>query len=167
MVPFDDGGQLDGILQGVRQIGEGRYFVPAFGDRDTRALDLTVRGGYTFTPNLSLQLYGQLFVARGRYAGMQLLRSRDELASFDAFPKRDEFAFSSLQSNTVLRWEYRPGSSLYVVWTHGRQSEDEQNPLAPWGPSPFDRSLGGQLGDTFDIIPQDVLLIKLSYAFLN
>jgi hypothetical protein len=41
------------------------------------------------------------------------------------------------------------------------------NPLAPWGPSPFDRSIGGQIGDTFDIFPRDVLLIKLNYTFLN
>jgi hypothetical protein len=167
LIPFDDGGALTGILSGVAPAGEGRYFVPVFGDRDTRSMDLTVRGGYTFTPELSLQLYGQLFVAGGRYQEMGILRTRDELVPFDAFPKRDEFSFSSLQSNAVLRWEYRPGSTLYLVWTHGRQSEHEQNPLAPWGPSPFERSLGGQIGDTFDIIPQDVLLFKLSYAFLN
>ena len=98
---------------------------------------------------------------------MGILRTRDELVAFSAFPKRDDFAFSSLQSNAVLRWEYRPGSVLYVVWTHGRQAEDALNPLAPWGPSPYERSLRTQIDDTFDIIPQDVLLLKLSYTFLN
>lgn len=166
-VEFDDEGQLAGILEGVEPVEVGRYFVPVFGHRDTRSLDLTLRGGYTFTPDLSFQLYSQLFLAGGRYQRMGILRTRDELAPFDAFPKRDDFAFSSLQSNAVLRWEYRPGSVLYVVWTHGRRLEDEMSPLAPWGPSPFERSIGGQIADTFDIIPQDVLLVKLSYTFLN
>lgn len=166
-VPFDDGGVLEGLLGGVRPIGTGRYLVPIFGSRDTQSLDATLRGTYTFSPDLSFQLYSQLFLAEGRYDQMQLLQNRDRLAAFDAFPKRDEFAFSSLQSNAVLRWEYRPGSTLYAVWTHGRRVEDELNPLAPWGPSPYERSLRGQIGDTFDVFPDNVFLIKLSYTFLN
>ena len=167
LTPFDDGGMLDAILDGVTPIGSGQYFVPVFGRRDTRALDLTLRGAYTFTPNLSFQLYSQLFVAGGRYGNMEILRDRDDLVAFDAFPKRDDFSFSSVLSNAVLRWEYRPGSALYLVWTHGRQVEDELNPLAPWGPSPYQRSIGGQIGDAFDIIPANVLMLKLSYTFLN
>lgn len=166
-VAFDDRGLLQPILQGMTPTGTGQYFVPVFGNRDTRAVDLTLRGGYTFTPDLSLQLYSQFFVAGGRYGEMGILRNRDEIAPFDAFPKRDDFAFSSLQSNAVLRWEYRPGSVLYLVWTHGRQVDDELNPLAPWGPSPYDRSFRSRIGDTFDIVPHDVLLVKLSYTFLN
>lgn len=163
---FDDGDALGTILAGVEPIGPDQYWVPVFGDRDSRALDLTVRSTYTFTPNLSIQLYAQLFTAEGRYDAMRILRTRDALAPFDAFPKRDEFALSSLQSNLVLRWEYRPGSTLYAVWTHGRRQEDVLNPLGPWGPSPYDRSLGDQIGDTFAIFPENVFLLKLSYAFL-
>ena len=166
-VAFDDAGELAGVLEGVAPFAPGRFFVPVFGERDTRALDVTVRGGYTFTPDLSFQLYSQLFVAGGRYGEMGILRTRDEVVPFDAFPKRDDFAFSSLQSNAVLRWEYRPGSVVYLVWTHGRQAEDELNPLAPWGPSPFERSFRHQLDETFDIVPNDVLLVKVSYTFLN
>ena len=167
LTPFDDGGMLDAILDGVTPIGGGQYFVPVFGRRDTRALDLTLRGAYTFTPNLSFQLLRQVFVAGGRYGNMEILRDRDDLVAFDAFPKRDDFSFSSVLSNAVLRWEYRPGSALYLVWTHGRQVKDELNPLAPWGPSPYQRSIGGQIGDAFDIIPANVLMLKLSYTFLN
>jgi hypothetical protein len=166
-LPFDDDALLGAVLEGVEPLGDGRYFVPVFGARDTRSLDLTVRGTYTFAPNLSLQLYNQLFLAGGRYRDMQILRNRDELAPFANFPKRDEFAFSSLNSNAVLRWEYRPGSTLYVVWTHGRNDEQELNPLAPWGPSPYERDVYEQIGDTFEIFPDNVFLIKLSYTFLN
>lgn len=165
--PFDDRGTLGPILAGVPSIGPDRYFVPVFGSRDTRSADLTLRGSYTFRTDLSLQLYSQLFVARGRYHDMGILRSPDDLAPFDAFPKRDEFALTSLQSNAVLRWEYRPGSTLYVVWTHGRRGEDALNPLGPWGQSPYDLSLADRAGDAFTIFPENVLLVKLSYTFLN
>lgn len=128
---------------------------------------MILRGTYTFTPDLSFQLYSQLFLAEARYDDMRLMLGRDDLAPFDAFPKRDEFALNSLQSNAVLRWEYRPGSTLYAVWTHGRRAEDELNPLAPWGPSPYGRPFGTRVGDTFDLFPENVFLIKLSYTFLN
>ena len=164
---FDDGGVLGTILTGVTPIGADRYYVPVFGERDTRSADLILRGTYTFTPGLSFQLYSQLFLAGGRYEGVRILRSGNDLVPFDAFPKRNDFALSSLQSNAVLRWEYRPGSTLYVVWTHGRQAEDELNPLAPWGRSPFEQGFRNQIGDTFDIFPDNVFLIKLSYTFLN
>jgi hypothetical protein len=166
-VPAADGGVLDAILAGVQPLAGERYYVPVFGARDTRALDLTLRSAVTFTRDLSLQLYGQLFLARGRYDQMQILRTRDELAPFPAFSKRAEFALNSLQSNAVLRWEYRPGSALFLVWSHGRRASDELNPLAPWGASPYDRSLGEQAGDTFGLFPENVLLLKLSYAFLK
>lgn len=163
---FDDGGLLDGILGGVAPFDADRYFVPVFGARDTRSLDLSLRSTVTFTPTLSFQLYSQLFLARGRYDDFRILQNRDELAAFDPFPKRQEFAFSSLQSNAVLRWEYRPGSTLALVWTHGRRADDELNPLAPWGPSPYDRRLSKQIAETWELVPDDVFLIKLNYTFL-
>jgi hypothetical protein len=166
-IAFDDGDALDPILADAEPIGPDQYYVPVFGARDSRALDLTLRSTYTFTPHLSIQLYAQFFAAEGRYGTMRILGTRDRLSPFDAFPKRDEFALSSLQSNAVLRWEYRPGSTLYVVWTHGRREEDVLNPLGPWGRSPYDRSIGDLIDDTFAIFPENVLLLKLSYAFLN
>ncbi|MGH7576681.1 MAG: DUF5916 domain-containing protein, partial [Longimicrobiales bacterium] len=166
-VALEDDAGIATLLADVQPIGADRYFVPVFGARDTRSADLTLRGTYTFTPDLSIQLYGQLFVAAGRYRGMRILRTPEALAPFDAFPKRDEFALSSIQSNAVLRWEYRPGSTLYLVWTHGRRSEDELNPLGPWQRSPFARSWGRQISDTFDVFPNNLFLVKLSYTFLN
>ena len=166
-VALDDGGTLDAMLAGVEPASAGRYYVSVFGSRDTRSADVTLRSTITFTPRLSLQLYSQIFVAKGYYDHFRLHRDRDDLVAFDAYPKRDEFALSSLQSNLVLRWEYRPGSSLFVVWTHGRHAEDVLNPLAPWGISPYRRSLGEQFDTTFDIFPENVFLIKLNYAFLR
>ena len=166
-VGFEDQGQLDAALAGRAPVAADRYYASVFGRRDTRSLDFILRGTVTFTPGLSVQLYSQLFLARGRYDDFQILQNRDNLLPFDSYPKRDEFAFSTLTSNLVLRWEYRPGSTLFLVWTHGRRADDVLNPLAPWVGSPYDRSLGGQIDDTFGIIPTNVFLLKFSYAFLN
>ena len=167
-VAFDDEGLLGSILEAAEPFdGEGRYFVPVFGARDTRSLDFTVRSTVTFTPRLSLQFYCQLFLARGRYEQFRILRDRDTMLPFDPFPKRDDFAFSNVQVNTVLRWEYRPGSVLYLVWTQGRRAENELNPLAPWGASPYNTPMGRQVSDAFDIIPSNVFLVKLNYTFLR
>lgn len=166
-VAFDDGGLLDAILGGVEPIEPDRYFVPIFGARDTRSLDLTVRGTATFTPKLSLQLYSQLFMARGRYDDFRILQNPDVLLPFGSYPKRDVFTFNNLQTNAVMRWEYRPGSALYLVWTHGRRAEDALNPLAPWGASPYERNVADQVGEVFSAFPENVFLVKLSYTFLR
>lgn len=165
-VVLSDASELDFLLEGVTPIGSDIYYASIFGHRDTRALDFTLRSTITLTPTLSVQLYSQLFAARGRYDRFQLHQDRDNLADFNGYPKRDEFSFSSLQSNVVLRWEYRPGSSLFVVWTHGRRVEDVLNPLSPWEGSPYGRSFNNQFSNTFNVFPDNVFLIKLNYTFL-
>ena len=165
-VPLSAGTPLSGLFADAAPVADGQYFVSLFGERDTRSADVTVRSTITFTPTISLQLYSQLFAARGRYQDFQLHVERDQFVDFADYPKRDEFAFSRLQSNVVLRWEYRPGSSLFLVWTHGRRAEDTLNPLSPDAISPYDNSLNDQFNNTFDIFPQNVFLIKLNYAFL-
>ncbi|MEM8484953.1 MAG: DUF5916 domain-containing protein [Bacteroidota bacterium] len=165
-VPVADNGTLDAIVSTLTPFDTDVYYASVFGTRDTRSVDFTLRGTVTLTPKLSVQLYSQLFAARGRYENFQIQQDRDNLAAFDAYPKRDEFSFSSLQSNVVLRWEYRPGSSLFLVWTHGRSAEDVLNPLSPWNGAPYTRSLNDQFGDTFNIFPENVLLFKLNYTFL-
>ena len=160
-------GALDEILAEVSPYDrEGNYFVPVFGARDTRSLDVTLRSNITFRPGLSLQFYGQIFVARGKYQEFQILQNRDTLVPFDAYPKRDAFSLSSLQFNTVLRWEYQPGSRLYLVWTQGRREDEQLNPLAPWEPSPYETPTGRQLLDTFSLFPRNMFLLKLDYTFL-
>lgn len=168
-VAFDDNGELGTALTGIEPYGTGEalYYVPVFGARDTRSIDLTVRGTVTVRPNLSLELYSQLFTARGRYDRFRILQDRDTLVPFTAYPKRNAFAFSSLQSNVVLRWQYRPGSTLFFVWSHGRRADYEQNPLAPWKASPYVRSYGTQVDDALSAFPDNMFSIKLTYTFLN
>ena len=157
-VLFDRSGALNSLF-GLDEA----YYVPVFGRRDTRSVDFTLQASVTFSPKLSLQLYSQLFVARGRYDDFHVLTDPDTLVPIPSYPKRDEFSFSSFQTNTVLRWEYRPGSTLFLVWTHGRNLDDELNPLAPWGASPYNTPISDQVDNTFGIFPSNVFMIKLNY----
>lgn len=161
--------QLDEALQGVEPISSSpeTYLVPVFGSRDTRSVDMTARGTITFTPHLSLQLYGQLFIAQGKYDDFQILRDRDTLVPFGGYPKQDEFAIQSLQSNTVLRWQYRPGSTLFLVWTHGRRANPEVNPLADPDRSLYNRPFGEHVSDTFGLFGNNTFILKVSYTFLR
>lgn len=163
---FANGEALNSIFSDLEPFSGNDYYVPVFGERDTRSLDFTFRSTVTFTRNLSLQIYNQLFLARGKYNDFKILRDRDNLVDFSSYPKRDEFSFNSFNSNVVLRWEYRPGSTVFLVWSHGRQIEDQINPLSPFGKSPYDRPIGSQISDTFDILPNNSVLLKINYTFL-
>ena len=64
-----------------------------------------------------------------------------------------DFSYKSLRSTTVLRWEYQPGSVLYVAWQHGR-SESVADPSF--------RALR-DIRDLFKLDSDNTLLLKLSY----
>ncbi len=145
----------------------GNHYVPVFGHRNTRSADITLRTGITLSPTLALQFYGQLFAARGQYTNFELLQDRDTLVPVSSWPKQYDFAFSRFQTNTVLRWEYRPGSVLYLVWSQVRSTSDDADLFDVGGRSPFDQSTPDQLADTFDLPPVNVVLLKFSYKFLN
>jgi len=147
--------------------GQGNHYVPVFGHRNTRSADITLRTGITLSPSLSIQFYGQIFAARGQYSDIEVLQDRNTFAPVAMWPKRYDFAFSRFQTNTVARWEYRPGSVLYVVWAQSRSTSDDENLFNLTGISPFDQTTADQLVDTFNLPPINVLLIKLSYKFLN
>lgn len=164
-VGFNDNGLLQDILDDVDPYAPGQYYVPVFGERDTRSLDLTLRGSLTFTSRLSVQLYTQFFAARGRYDNFSILVNPDQMVDYSSFPKKRDFNYKNLQSNFVTRWEYRPGSTIYFVWSHARNGRDEMNPLAPWGASPYERPLNKQIGDIINIFPNNSFMIKIDYSF--
>lgn len=161
---IDDRGQLAALLANRPEYSPGFHFVPVFGKRNTGSLDFTLRGAVTFTNTLSFQIYSQLFLAKGKYDDFSLLVNPDRLISFNGFPKAQNFAYQNLQSNFVMRWEYRPGSTLFLVWSHGRNARDEANPLAPLVRSPYDRPLNKQMGDVFGMFPHNSIMMKISYA---
>jgi hypothetical protein len=67
-----------------------------------------------------------------------------------------DFKFIYFQSNMVLRWEYLPGSTLFLVWT---QSRDEGDYNLDQLPFEFDEDFNRM----FRIFPHDIFLVKLSY----
>ena len=144
------------------------YYLPVFGSRDTRNFAVSTRANIIFHPKLSLQLYSQLFTARGTYDDFAILANPDELRAVD-YPKRRDFGFESFQANVVLRWEYRPGSALFVVWTQSRNLSQAESLLLDGGlgQSPYDRTTADQLRDTFGVFPNNVFLVKLNYLILR
>ena len=166
--PLASSGRLDAIFAGVDPYaGTDAYYRPVYGNRDTREIDITLRGTFTLMPDLTLERYNQVFVARGRYEDFQILTDRDTYEQFGAYPKRDEFTLQSFQLNSVLRWEFQPGSTLFVVWSQSRRANRTLNPLADPSRSVYDQPLGEQFGDTFGIFPNNTVLVKLEYTFLR
>ncbi len=126
-----------------------------FGDRSTDEYNFVLRSTLTFSPELTLQLYGQLFLAKGHYANY---RSLVGTSDFLPYPVSDDllaqdFNRQSLNSNLVLRWEYSPGSTLYVVWSQAR-SGLLGDYFTQWQ---------SDVSQTFRTPPANILLLKLSY----
>jgi len=120
----------------------------------TGRMDLTIR------PTLSLQLYAEPFVTAGHFTDVRELaapRARSYDARFrpyaGAAPDAD-FNEKSFHSSVVARWEYRPGSTLFVVWTQGRDQSDRD--IGSFDAPRDYRNL-------FAARPDNVFLIKAAY----
>jgi hypothetical protein len=142
--------QYVATVAGGRDETYGSRYVFAFIDRTTTATEF--RLGFTVRPDLNLDVYAEPFAASGRYYDFgELLapggrarrtyglapdtaiatapdgrRSVTVDGQMFTLPTRD-FNTLSMRSNVVLRWEWRPGSTLYVVWQQDR-SETEVIP---------------------------------------
>jgi hypothetical protein len=127
-----------------------------FGELDNRVLDLTTRATVSLTPDLSLQVYLQPFVAVGDYGAIkELVRPASyAFAPYDSLDNPD-FSRRSLRSNVVLRWEYRPGSTLFLVWAQSRSASSDDPAFRPL------RSLGSSFTDE----GQNIFQVKVSYWF--
>jgi hypothetical protein len=137
--------------------GERRY---VFARLDQRTVSANFRCNVSFTPNLSLETYLQPLVSAGEYTDFkELARSRsydfvhyDEAGAPLALPD-PSFNIKSLRGNAVLRWEYRPGSVLYFVWT---QEREDFEPLGELRFGPSTRRL-------LDAEADDVFMVKATY----
>jgi hypothetical protein len=92
---------------------------------DQNLISLTTRVNFALTPNLSIQFYGQPYITAGHYSRFrEVVHPRakhyaDRFAPYD-FEGNPDFNFKQFRSNLVLRWEYHPGSTLFLVWSQGR-----------------------------------------------
>ncbi len=113
-----------------------------FGRIDQRTVSLRARLNYTLTPALSLQMYAEPFVSAGGYSNFKALadgRTKDYARRFTpiAYDGSADFNYRSFRTTNVLRWEYKPGSTLFVVWQQGRED------TADIGSFDFHRDFGG------------------------
>jgi hypothetical protein len=104
-----------------------------YGTLHRDVVDITARATYAFTRNLTLQVFLQPFVAVGAYSNIRML-ARPK--SYDFTPatleENPDFNDKSVRSNTVLRWEYRPGSTLFVVWNRSGSDPSRPGLFDPW-----------------------------------
>jgi hypothetical protein len=134
-----------------------------FAHLEQQTVSLTADLAYTLTPALSVQWHLQPFVSRGTYSNLREL-NQPGAANYDARyrPYADTSVANNLggldakqfNSNLVIRWEYRPGSTLFLVWTQGRN--DFQAAAGPNGVS-------GDLQNLFNLRPDNTFLVKVSY----
>ena len=134
----------------------------SFAHLDQRTVSMSTTLNYTFTPNVTFEFYGQPFVATGAYANPRELSAIPDAAQYDArfqpyavpAGSNSSFKFTQLRTNAVARWEYRPGSTLFLVWAHGRDDSTNRKPNQSWA---------RDYRDLFALHPDNTFLIKLAY----
>jgi hypothetical protein len=100
----------------------GRY---VFAELEQRSFELATRADWTLSSRLSFQLYMQPFVASADYHDAhELVRARTADYAPSAAGNEPDFNFRSVRGSAVVRWEFRPGSALYVVWNENRFDDD-------------------------------------------
>jgi len=133
-----------------------------FAHIDQTTVALTQRLNYTMSPNLSLQLYAEPFVSGGAYDRFKELADprnpnyglRYTPYSYDLDANGNpDFNVKSFRTTNVLRWEYKPGSTLFIVWQQARE-----NDAVPGG-----FRFGRDMHDVFGVPPTNVFLVKLAY----
>lgn len=151
-----------------------------FGTIDQTTVSANIRLNISFTPNLSLQTFIQPLVSAGHYTEFkELARGRsfdfnvygDGASTYDpntgtvdpdgagpAAPfqvENPDFNFKSLRGNAVLRWEYMPGSTFFLVWTQSRLNIEDR------GDFEFRRDYDRLLDSRGD----NIFLAKVTYYF--
>jgi hypothetical protein len=167
-------------LQYINAIGSEGDPLYLFGKLDQKTFSFTMRINYTINPELSIEYYGQPFISAGKYSAFKKItdpvagKFRERFHEYTpaeltydgagnytvsdggnfSFTNPD-YNFRQFRSNLVVRWEYHPGSTLYLVWSQGRTSTDSNGMF----------HYGSDVKDLFGITPHNVWLLKFSYWF--
>jgi hypothetical protein len=162
-------------------VGDSLHYL--FGRIDRRELSTTVRFDVALTSRMSFELYAQPFLSAGKYASFRLVADPRADVYFDRFDplevdrlvrpgdgetveidvNRDaavdlnmsdpDFRVVSLRTNAVLRWEFNPGSTLFLVWQQSRRDYTQDGAL----------NFGDAFGDVFTTPGTNVLAMKVAY----
>ncbi|MEO1448794.1 MAG: DUF5916 domain-containing protein, partial [Bacteroidota bacterium] len=160
--------------------GKPRYITSML---DQQTFGIPIRLNLVLNPNLAIQYYGEPFITTGRYDDFNFVKNPlmpfgpEQLAFFNSEQlslyngqyqvdeqvngqtdysfQNPDFSFAQFRSNLVLRFEYKPGSEIFLVWSQGLQ--DTQPVAEPWATGIRNQLLGNQ--------PQNTFLIKVTHRF--
>ena len=168
-------------LDSPEALGATQYL---FGELRQRTISTSIRANVTLRPELTIQLWGQPFVSSGDYREFMRVtdpRAPRYQDRWDVFgtdraitdPEGDvmidldgdgttevelgnpDFRVLSFRSNAVVRWEFRPGSTLFLVWQHGRSGFTNDGRFA----------FGDGVRELFRSPAANTFLVKASYWF--
>ena len=154
------------------------------GSIDNQTLQSTLRINYSLTPNISIQYYAQPFISKGKYSNFKyvtnatadLLQDRFQLyenpqiqynndtysfddnldGTLDYSMSNPDFSLVQFNSNLVFRWEYIPGSELFLVWSQGIRTNISLE----------DGLIDGYQTGILDQQPHNIFLIKFTHRFI-
>jgi len=153
-----------------------------FAGLDQTTISASIRISYNLTPDLTLQYWGQPFFAKGKYKDYKVITNpmnSNYCDRFDVFNsnqisdliddsyqidesadgivdytiEKPDFNVQEYLSNLVIRWEYNPGSSVYLVWNQTRSGYDDNS----------DSNFKDNFHDMFVGKPHNIFLVKFSY----
>ncbi|HEX2968702.1 MAG TPA: DUF5916 domain-containing protein [Bacteroidales bacterium] len=175
--------ELQYVTNEIKYNNETRY---VFASIDRKTISTSFRINLNLSPNLTFQYWGQPFIATGKYYDYKYITNpiaeryedrfciySDDQKSLNSDNKfdvdenhdgnysdyqfdRKDFNVQEFLSNLVIRWEFNPGSSLYLVWSQTRSNSNDTGQL----------KFFNDLGDLFsnaDEKPHNVFLVKFSY----
>jgi len=153
-----------------------------FGFLDQKTLFATIRLDYTFTPTMSLQLFAQPFISIGKYSDIKEFE-RERTSDFTVYGTKGttikydkengeyeinpgggansfrienpDFNFKSLRLNIIYRWEFLPGSTLFLVWSHDRTNFDD----------PGEFQMGKSFSNLINSESNNIFMAKVTYWF--
>ena len=135
-----------------------------FAHLDQTTVGVVLRLNYTLAPTMSLQVYAQPFDSKGMYSNVRELSATPRAAAYDqrfapygntaVTGDPGGFNYKQFASNVVFRWEYKPGSTLFLVWNQGRQGV-----VGAEGNGSFQTDMR----DLFALHPMNTFLVKVSY----
>lgn len=135
-------------------------WISLFGDRDVDQLDVSLRGIITLHSRLSIQFFTQVLISRVWYKNPRYLAAPNDLRPYDyeedhPVYRNPDFNYQGFNANIIMRWEFRPGSTIYIVWTQERDGFHTR----------IDQPFRDSFRDTFRTPMDNVFLIKLNYWF--
>ena len=130
---------------------------PTVGQRRLSEFNQTLRLAYAFTPRLTVQLFSQWLAVAWNFRDLQAY-SNDRQFQPTSTTNATAFSYRLWNVNLITRWEFRPGSTLYVVYTHGATTDALINDRASLSPR-------ADLAQLRHLPSDDAVQIKFSWLF--